>query len=387
MKAIKISENVTWVGATDWKLRNFHGYTTHRGSTYNAYLVLDKKVTLIDTVKAPFSDELLERISSVIDPSKIDYIISNHAEPDHSGAIPAVLKVAKNANVIASPNGERALNEIFGSFPVTAVKSGETLCTGKYTFTFTHTPMVHWPDNMVTYMTPGEILFSNDAFGQHYAASDIMDFENDPATILYEAKKYYANIVMPYSPQAKKALDAVKALPLKMIAGSHGIVWQKHIPDILSLYERMVTGAEDNTALIVYDTMWGSTDRMARAISDALKDKGVKYYLLDLKNNDISDIMEQVLTAKYLFVGSSTLNNNILPTVAAFLCYLKGLSHKPKKFMAFGSYGWGGQGAGIINAEMLSMKMLPLCEPVKIKNVPDEAALKALTEAVKGLIE
>lgn len=218
MKALRISENVYWVGAIDWNVRNFHGYETEKGTTYNAYLILDEKITLVDTVKDCLQEEMLERIRSVIEPDKIDVIISNHAEPDHSGALPFILRHAPRAKVYAvSPAGEKDLGGYYGDLPVVGVKTGDKLSVGKHEFAFVSTPMVHWPDNMVCHMTPENILFSNDAFGQHYASSTRFDTDSDLPEVLKQAKKYYANIVQPYGLQTKKALEAVSSLQISMI--------------------------------------------------------------------------------------------------------------------------------------------------------------------------
>ena len=233
LNAIEISPKVWWVGGIDWNERSFHGYTTEKGITYNAYLILDEKVTLIDTAKATFTDEFLQRISQVVDPSKIDVVITNHVEMDHSGSLPAIHRVAPNATIYASAGA--GVNEVRAHFGIeaTPVKSGETLCIGERTLTFVTTPMVHWPDNMVTYSDVDKILFSNDAFGQHFASTKRFDDENDLCEVYKQAKKYYANIVWPYGMQAKKALDVVRTLDLEMIAPSHGVIWRSHIADIL----------------------------------------------------------------------------------------------------------------------------------------------------------
>jgi len=224
MNPYKLTENIYWVGGVDWNLRDFHGYTTKRGSTYNAYLIVDEKIVLIDTVKHYMFEEMMSRISSIIDPSKIDYIISNHVEMDHSGAIPKVLEIAKNAVILTSPMGEKGLKAHFGDVPMKVVKTGETFSSGAVDFAFVQTPMVHWPDNMVTYLPKEKILFSNDAFGQHIASFERTDKEYPLEIIIEEAKKYYANIVLPYSEQVKKAVEIVKGLDIKMIATSHGII-------------------------------------------------------------------------------------------------------------------------------------------------------------------
>ena len=313
MKAMKIAEGVYWVGAIDWNLRNFHGYETEKGSTYNAYLILDEKITLIDAVKGGFEAEMLARISSVIDPAKIDVIISNHAEPDHSGGIPAVLERAKNAKVYcAAGAGVKDLTAYYGDLGYIGVKAGETLSLGKRTLTFVPTPMVHWPDNMVSFMTPGNILFSNDAFGQHYASDERLDTECDLPEAYIQARKYYANIVQPYGMQTGKALAALEGLKIDTICPSHGIIWTKHIPDILALYKSWVNNEYDDTAAIVYDTMWHSTEAMAHAIESAFLACGLKPRLYNLHFCHNSDIIADAMTAKYIAVGSPTLNNNMM---------------------------------------------------------------------------
>lgn len=255
MKAIRISENVYWVGGIDWRLRNFHGYLTQRGSTYNAYLIIDEKITLIDTVKEHLFDEMAARIASVIDPKKIDYIVCNHAEMDHSGAVPQLKNLLGDVEIFASPKGTEALKLHFGDeLSVKPVSTGDTLSIGKRTLHFVNTPMVHWPDNMVTWSPEDEILFSNDAFGQHLATSERFDDEYYPDIVFEEAKKYYANIVLPYDTFVKKALDAVANLPMKMIAPAHGVIWRKNIAEIISQYRSWSANETRERALIIYDT-------------------------------------------------------------------------------------------------------------------------------------
>ena len=383
MKAMKISEGVYWVGAVDWNLRNFHGYETEKGSTYNAYLILDEKITLIDTVKAGFEGEMLARIASVVDPEKIDVIISNHAEPDHSGALPYIKGIAKNAAVYtAAGAGVKDLSAYYGDLGYTGVKAGETLSIGKRTLTFVPTPMVHWPDNMVTYMLPEKILFSNDAFGQHYASDERTDTECDLPEAYIQARKYYANIVQPYGMQTGKALAALEGLEISAICPSHGIVWTKHIPDILALYKSWVANEYDDTAAIVYDTMWHSTEAMAHAIENAFLACGYKPRLYNLHYCHNSDIIADAMTAKYIAVGSPTLNNNMMPSVASFLTYFKGLNGNRKKFIAFGSYGWGGQSPDQVYEGLKSPKCEPLMPAVKCAYKPTQEQLDTLTADV-----
>jgi flavorubredoxin len=380
LNAVKIKNNIYWVGGIDWELRSFHGYLTQRGSTYNAYLVIDEKKTLIDTVKFHLCDEMLERIKSVMDPSQIDYIVSNHVEMDHSGAIPLMKKIAPGAAVITSPNGQKGLAEHYGpGLDLKPVNAGDTLNTGQYNFSFVPTPMVHWPDNMLTYLREERILFSNDAFGQHLATSERFDDEYRQDIIMEEARKYYANIVLPYSEQVKSALKTASGLAIETIAPSHGLIWRKHISAILEAYAGWSANKTSEKAVVVYDTMWNSTKKIAYAVATAFENRGIPARIMSLQTNHISDIMTEVIDAKYICVGSPTLNNNLLPTVSAFLTYLKGLAPKERTGLAFGSYGWGGQSVGQIEESLKSAKFTML-ESIKVKYIPSEQALTAISE-------
>lgn len=386
MKAVKIRDNIYWVGGIDWNLRNFHGYLTQKGSTYNAYLIIDEKITLIDTVKHYHYNEMVDRISSVIDPGKISYIISNHAEMDHSGALPELMKLLPDAEIIATPNGEKALIDHFReNWKFRSVKTGDKLSTGKYSFSFYPAPMVHWPDNMLTFMENENILFSNDAFGQHLATSERFDDQYTLDTIIEEARKYYANIVLPYSVQVQKALADLSALKIDMIAPSHGIIWRKNPELIINEYVKWATGNVRKKALIIYDTMWNSTAMIAETIASVFLEKSYDIKMFNLQFNHMSDIMTELLEAEYICVGSSTLNNNMLPSVAGFLTYMKGLAPKERKGLAFGSFGWGGQGVKQVH-EALHGCNYQMLDPVSIKYKPDEAILKRIGEQLSSSI-
>ncbi|MEE0450379.1 FprA family A-type flavoprotein [Collinsella stercoris] len=389
LNAIEISPKVWWVGGIDWNERLFHGYTTERGITYNAYLIMDEKVTLIDTCKATFSDELVQRISQVVDPAKIDVVITNHVEMDHSGSLPVIHRIAPNATIYASAGA--GVNEVRAHFGIeaTPVKSGDTLCIGERTLTFVTTPMVHWPDNMVTYSDVDQILFSNDAFGQHFATTKRFDDENDLCEIFKQAKKYYANIVWPYGMQAHKALEAVKGLDLKMIAPSHGCIWRSHIDEILEKYEAWTTYQTEEKAVVVFDSMWHSTESMAREICDAFIAEGVSAQLVDVKTTHISDIMLYMCDAKYVAVGSPTLNSNMLPTIASFLTYMRGLSPKNEQRigLAFGSYGWAPLGPKQVYAELENAKFQLPVPVVAQQWIPSEENLAELQDTVRKMIE
>lgn len=389
LNAIEISPKVWWVGGIDWNERLFHGYTTEAGITYNAYLIMDEKITLIDTCKVTFSNELVQRISQVVDPAKIDVVITNHVEMDHSGSLPVIHKIAPNAQIYASAGA--GVNEVKAHFGIeaTPVKSGDTLNIGERTLTFVTTPMVHWPDNMVTYSDVDQILFSNDAFGQHYATTKRFDDENDLCEIMKQAKKYYANIVWPYGMQAHKALEAVKGLELKMIAPSHGCIWRSHIDKILEKYEAWTTYQTEEKAVVVFDSMWHSTEMMAREICDSFIAEGISAKLIDVKASHISDIMTDLCDARYVAVGSPTLNSNMLPTVASFLTYMRGLSPKNDQRigLAFGSYGWAPLGPKQVYEELEKAKFnLPV--PVITQQwIPSEENLAELQATVKKIIE
>ena len=389
LNAIEISPKVWWVGGIDWNERLFHGYTTERGITYNAYLIMDEKVILIDTCKATFSDELVQRISQVVDPAKIDVVITNHVEMDHSGSLPVIHRIAPNATIYASAGA--GVNEVRAHFGIeaTPVKSGDTLCIGERTLTFVTTPMVHWPDNMVTYSDVDQILFSNDAFGQHFATTKRFDDENDLCEIFKQAKKYYANIVWPYGMQAHKALEAVKGLDLKMIAPSHGCIWRSHIDEILEKYEAWTTYQTEEKAVVVFDSMWHSTESMAREICDAFIAEGVSAQLVDVKTTHISDIMLYMCDAKYVAVGSPTLNSNMLPTIASFLTYMRGLSPKNEQRigLAFGSYGWAPLGPKQVYAELENAKFQLPVPVVAQQWIPSEENLAELQDTVRKMIE
>lgn len=387
MNKVELKPGIYYVGVVDWHLRNFHGYSIHKGTTYNAYLIVDEKIALIDTVKAPFADELLERISEIIDPASIDYVISNHVEMDHSGAIPAVMKAAPKATLITSdPSGLKGLKAHYGSdFEFVQVKAGDVISLGKRSLTFVSTPMLHWPDNMVTYCPEEKILFSNDAFGQHFTSSKHFDDEVELDKVMEDVKGYYANILMPYGAQAKKALSIVEGLDLELIAPSHGIMWRSHIKDILRAYKYFSEGTTEDTALVIFDSMWHSTEKMAHSIAEGFTRRGTAVRLLDLKENDLSDIITEVLTASYIAIGSPTLNNNILPNVAALLSYLKGLQPKNKKGFAFGSYGWSGQSIGIVNQAMEELGFEIILDPIRINYLPTKEQLRELEDKVSSL--
>ncbi len=386
MKAIPLKKDIYWVGGIDWNLRNFHGYLTQRGTTYNAYLIIDEKVTLVDTVKHYLFDEMIERIKSVIDPEKIDYIISNHVEMDHSGSLPKIVKIIPDAKIITSTNGLKGLKLHYNqNWNFQEVRSGDSLELGRRTLKFFHMPMVHWPDSMATYIPEDKLLLPNDAFGQHIASNERFNDELESGILLEEAAKYYANIVLPYGEQVKRALSALSALDIEMIGPSHGIVWRSKIPEIIKLYAKWADNQTDRKALIVYDTMWDSTRKMAYKLQEGLLEGGMAVDMRDLKTTHISDIMTELINAKLILIGSPTLNNGILPTVGAFLTYIKGLRPAKRTGFAFGSYGWGGQAVKIIEDVMKSLNWEIPVEGKKLQYVPEKDALSEVKEIGREL--
>ncbi len=379
-RAIPIADNIYWVGVVDWALRNFHGYTTHRGSTYNAYLVVADKVVLIDTVKKAFKDEMLSRIASVIDPTRIDYIISNHAEMDHSGALPEVIEIVKPEKVFASTMGVKNLKgQLHIDAEIIAVKDGEELDIGGKKLKFFETRMLHWPDSMFTYVVEDKVLFSQDAFGMHYATISIFADECPRAVLEHELVTYYANILLPYSKLVENLLNRLEkeGLEVRVIAPDHGPIFRKpeDVKWVLEMYRKMSQQKPTNRAVVVYDTMWGSTDKMARAIADGLASEGTEVALLPISGCHRSDVATEALKSGALLVGSPTINNNMFPSVADVLTYLKGLRPQNLIGAAFGSYGWSGEAVKQVE-EILKSMGVEVVDTLRVQWVPDEEKLR-----------
>ena len=384
MVKVSLKDGVNWVGVVDWNIRDFHGYKTNRGSTYNAYLVQDEKTALIDTVKHTFTEELIQHISEVTSFDKIDYIIVNHVEMDHSSSLPTIAKLAKNAKILASQRGKEALVEHYGQVfsNVETVRSGDELALGKKTLRFLEAPMLHWPDSMFTYLIEDKILMPNDAFGQHLATSGRFDDEVDDHILMEEATMYYANILMPFAPLITRKIQEVinMKIPIEMIAPSHGIIWRKDPSKIINAYLNWSAGSSKNKVVLVFDTMWGSTDKMAKAIADGIISQSVEVKILKLRSSELSEAVTEILEAKAVLVGSPTLNNQMFPTLGQFLTYITGLKPKGKLWGFFGSYGWGG-GAVKGMIETARKAGFEVYEPgVEAKYVPDQEDMKKCFE-------
>jgi flavorubredoxin len=384
MKPFEIAEKIYDVGVTDWNIRDFHGYSTDLGTSYNAFLIIDEKIVLIDSVKKDFSDGLIQNISKIVDPKKIDMVISNHTEMDHSGSLSRIMRrIGEDKPVYCSPMGVKNLSKHFSQkFNYQPIKSGETLSIGKRSFTFLETKMLHWPDSMFTYLNEDKILFSSDAFGQHYAGCEEFDDEADEHLIMLHAKKYFANILLLYAPLILNLVEKVMEMGLefKMICPDHGILWRKNPNKIIEAYVKWSKQEPEKKAVVIYDTMWHSTQLMAEAIAEGIHSQGVMVKPMKLREFHRSDIMTEVLESRAVVVGSPTLNNGLFPTLADFLTYMKGLRPKNKLGAAFGSYGWSGEAVGLVQKHLEEMQFEIIESGMKYQYVPDSDGLEACRE-------
>ncbi len=390
MKPVEIAKGIYCLPAIDWNIRDFHGYSVYKGSTYNAYMILDEKVTLIDAVKKEFADDLIKGISQIIDPKRVDYVISNHTEMDHSGGLSRVMhRIGEDKPLYCSKMGHKNLSKHFQQkFNYHPVENGGELNIGKRTLSFMETRMLHWPDSMFTYAKEDRILFASDAFGQHYASLERFDDEVGDE-IMPHARKYFANILLPYAPLILKLVAKVKeiGLALDMLCPDHGIIWRKDPSKIINAYVEWSEQKPKRKALVIYDTMWHSTEAMAEAIVESLGEEGVDAKPLKLRASHRSDIITEVLDAGAIIIGSPTLNNGLFPTVSDFLTYMKGLKPQNKVAAAFGSYGWSGEAVKLINQELEAAGFKVIDPGIRINYVPDEESLKACRELGKKIAQ
>ncbi|MEI8176148.1 MAG: flavodoxin domain-containing protein [Candidatus Omnitrophota bacterium] len=376
MGITKIAPEIYSVGVIDWDMRTFHGrtYTTKRGTTYNAYLIIDEKITLVDTVYGPFSQELIANIEQIVPVGKIDYIIANHVETDHSGALPALMKLCPRAKVYGTQKCKEGLyKHYYGDWDFTTVKTGDTLKLGRRTLTFVEAPMIHWPDSMLTYCPEEKLLFSNDAFGQHLATSERFDDEVDPCVLMDEALKYYANILWPLSPIILKKLQDISkmGISLGMIAPSHGLIWRRDPAKIVNAYTGWAQNPVQPKIVVAYETMWGTTAKMARRIADGIADAGVSVKVFDIALTDRTELVTEIFESKGILLGSSTHDNDLLPTMAGFLDFLKGLKPRGRIAAAFGSHGWAGGAVPSIERIIKEAGIEIAFPGIAIKYVPD----------------
>lgn len=383
MQPVEIKKDIFWVGFVDYDHRDFHGYSrSPDGSTYNAYLIKDEKNVLLDTVASGCESTLLCRLAQVLEPEKIDYIICNHMELDHAGALEAIIERCKPEKVFVSQTGLKSMAGYFDckNWPVQAVKSGDSINIGKRTIVFQETRMLHWPDSMVSYIPEDKLLISNDIFGQNIASSArFVDEFGDDGEFSRRVKEYYFNIVLPYSPMVLKTLPVVEKLDIDMIAPDHGLIHrgEKAVRNIIDMYRSMAEQKPQQRALVFYDTMWQSTETMAYAICSGLEENGVPTRIMSVKQNHHSAIMTELADCGAVIAGSPTHNNTVLPLIAAQLTYMKGLRPLNRIGGAFGSYGWSGEGPKYLHEQLASMNMEMPAEPVKCNWRPDHEALKA----------
>jgi len=360
MEIVQIKPDIYWVGAIDWAIRDFHGYVTPKGTSYNNYLVIDKQITLLDTVKYNFAEQTIKNISSIVDPSQIKNIIINHIENDHVTSLDKIMSLCPEASIFITQKGKKGLDRFYDTsrWDIRIVKTGDTLNIGRRNLLFIETPMLHWPDSMVTYIKEDKILISQDAFGQHLASSSRFDDEYIERVSMEDLEDsvidYYANILMPFGQLIKNKIQEIVKLGLEIeiIAPDHGIIWRKYPEKIIEMYMNMAEGKADLRVVIIYDTMWNSTERMVIPIMDGIKNEGVDVKVIKLRATPLSFAVKEFWKARGCLIGSPTLNNSMFPSIAEFLSYLKGLRPKNRITGAFGSYGWGGGAVRDIYEEM-----------------------------------
>ena len=383
----RLTEKVTWVGKVDWELEKFHGdeLSTTRGSSYNSYLIQDEKVALIDTVWLPYDKEFVRNLKDEIDLKKIDYIIVQHAEIDHSGALPELMREIPDTPIYCTNNGKKIIQgHHHADWNFVTVKTGDTLNIGESTLTFVEAPMLHWPDTMFTYMSGENILFSNDAFGQHYATETLYNDRADNCELYEEALKYYANILTPFSALVTKKINEVLSfeLPVNMICTSHGVIWRDNPAQIIEQYLKWADNYQENQITIVYDTMWQSTRLMAESIAYGiqLEDPTVTVKIQNVAKQDKNDIVSEIFKSKAILAGSATVNNRYLSGMGALLEMIKGLKFKNKKAAAFGSYGWSGEGNKLLTEDLKEAGFEIVNDGHRTLWVPDDEELAACVE-------
>lgn len=390
-----IKNNVSWVGYIDWELQKFHGedYTIASGSSQNAYLIEEEKTVLIDTVWAPHRFEFVENLKKEIDLKKIDYIIANHGEVDHSGALTTLMEEIPDTPIYCTANAVKSLEGQYGKrgWNFHVVKTGDTLdIGGGKQLIFIEMRMLHWPDSMATYMTGDNILFSNDAFGQHFAVEELFNDKADQCLLMREAMKYYANILQPYSPLVAKKIPEIQGLglPIEMIAPSHGAIWRENPMQIVEKYAAWADAYQENQITVCYDTMWDGTAKIAHAIAKEISrqspDTVVKVY--NIAKTDKTEVMTEIFKSKAIAVGSPTEGNDILCTVAGWLSFMKSLKFKNKKAAAFGCYGWSGESVKILKEKLADAGFAVVEEEVKSLWNPDEEDFAKVPALVKSLL-
>ena len=384
---IKVSDSVTWVGKIDWELRSFHGeeYSTHRGTSYNSYLVRDRKTAIIDTVWTPFAGEYVKRLFDVVPPEQIDFVVALHAEPDHSGALPELMRHLPGKPVYCSANAVKSLRGHYHQdWNFQPMGTGDRLSLGDRELIFVEAPMLRWPDSMFCYLSGEEILFSNDAFGQHLAAEDLFNDRVDPCELQAECIKYYANILTPFSPLVKKKIEEFVSLklPLKMICTSHGVIWRDNPLQIVEQYLAWAENYQEDQITLFYDTMWNATRIMAEAIADGLREAApaTTVKLFNCARSDKNDLITEIFRSKAVLAGSPTINQGILSAVAGILEEMRGLRFRNKRAAAFGSFGWSGEAVKMLQDRLAEGGFELVGEGLRLSWQPDRDGLESCRE-------
>ncbi|HEY3425592.1 MAG TPA: anaerobic nitric oxide reductase flavorubredoxin [Negativicutes bacterium] len=392
--SFKITDNVTWVGKVDWELQKFHGeeYSTHKGSTYNSYLVRDEKTVLIDTVWKPFAKEFVDHLKQEIPLDKIDYIIANHGEIDHSGALPELMKLIPNTPIYCTANAVKSLKgQYHQDWNFQIVKTGDKLNIGSKELIFVEAPMLHWPDTMFCYLTGDNVLFSNDAFGQHYASEYMFNDLVNQAELEQECIKYYANILTPFSKMVDRKIKEVVGfnLPVNLICPSHGVIWRDNPLQIVTQYAQWANDYQENQITILYDTMWDGTRKMAEAIAAGIKlaDGKVNIKLCNTARRDKNDVITEIFKSKAILVGSPTINKGVLSSIAGIMEEAKGLGFKNKKAAAFGAYGWSGESVNVLSANLKEGGFQVVNDGLKGLWNPDEQGVEACVQFGKQFVQ
>jgi flavorubredoxin len=391
MSVLEIKENIFWVGAVDWELRDFHGYArAGKGTTYNAFIVRDEKISLFDTVNSRFKDEFLHNIENVVNPKDIEYLFVNHVEPDHSGCLVEIMERVRPEKIFCTAMGKQFMISHYHreDWPFEIVKTGDSVSLGQKTVRFIELKMLHWPDNLGCYLEQDQLFLSSDAFGHNLATSERFDDEIGFSQILEPLANYFANIILPYSDNVLKALNTIEEFGwnIDMIAPDHGLIFRSYSRDVLRTYRDFALQKAKPKAVIIYDTMWKSTEKMAHAIAEGLMQEGIIVRLFHMKSCHHSDVMAEVLDAQAVIMGSPTHNLGVLPYIAAMLRYMQGLKPKGKLGAAFGSYGWEKNSIQIL-VEGLEKMDMEIVGSYNVQNVPTETHLDECIEFGMNIAE
>ena len=393
-KAVK--GNVSWIGYLDWELQHFHGddYSIINGSSQNAYLIEEEKTVLVDTVWTPHRFDFVENLKKEIDLKKIDFIVANHGECDHSGSLTTILEEIPDVPIYCTENAVKSIEGQYGKrgWNFHVVKTGDSLEIGNgKKLIFLEMRMLHWPDSMATFLTGDNILFSMDAFGQHYAVEELFSDKANQCVLMKEAMKYYANILTPFAPILRKKLEEITALnlPIEMIAPSHGAIWRENPMQIVEKYAEWAQDYQEDQVTIAFDTMWEGTTKIAYSIAEEIHrqspDTVVKVF--NISKSDKNEVMTEVFKSKALAVGSPTVANSILSPVAGWLEFLKQLKFKKKKAAAFGCYGWSGESVKVLQESLKAAGFQVIPGNIRAEWVAKEEDFAAIPALVSALLK